>query len=287
MKTFLFVTAAITVSNALVEALITPLQNVCTHGSTSKSVSSLAQKTTSLCAIPPDLSLISQTDVLAVQRVTESMPLILNSFTELINNPEQFSIDSYTVQSQVETFTAINVYAVNAIIGLSAFLLGNVLPKKRTMELESTVNGLKTQLRESEKSGEDLKNKISHYEDQIFQLENDYEIETGELKKEFQATLEKEKDKERKKVKNEMAFSMKIQMDKERSQMTQEKLEFMEKESFGKSAEFAAVRLEKLRLEQENKNMQRSLADYEAERDSLTSKKKNGIRNFVSNVLSP
>merc|ERR1712025_1133086 len=93
---------------------------------------------------------------------------------------------------------------------------------------------LRSRLNEALKSEDEMTKKITQYEDQIFELENEYEQETGQLKKAFQDTLEEEKDKLRAKVRRELQFSMDIKMNKERSEMLQEKLDFQKEVSYEK-----------------------------------------------------
>jgi len=107
----------------------------------------------------------------------------------------------------------------------------------------------------------------------MFEMENEYEMETGNMKKNFQATVENEKDKMRKKIKKEMQFSMDLKMNKERSNMLQEKLEFVKEVSFEKNAELSKLRLENAELGRKQKVTGTSLQKSEEEVEKLLSLK--------------
>merc|ERR1711957_790360 len=93
------------------------------------------------------------------------------------------------------------------------------------------------------------------------------------MKKNFQATVENEKDKMRKKIKKEMQFSMDLKMNKERSNMLQEKLEFVKGVSFEKNAELSKLRLENAELGRKQKVTGTSLQKSEEEVENLLSLK--------------
>jgi len=192
-------------------------------------------------------------------------------------------------QIDISTVLASNAALVNGGIGVGSFLLGAVVSgkddkeaikglEKSVADQESLMLELRTKLEEAQKSEGDLTTKIVQFEDQIFELENEYENETGELKKNFQATLQDEKDKLRIKLKKEMQFSMDIKMNTERSAMLQEKLEFVKEVGFEKNAELSSLRFEKAALERTQKDTQKSLQKSEEEVKKLFSlKNKDGF----------
>jgi len=192
-------------------------------------------------------------------------------------------------QIDISTILASNAALVNGGIGVGSFLLGAVVSgkddkeaieglEKSVADQESLMQELRTKLEEAQKSEGDLTTKIVQFEDQMFELENEYEKETGEMKKNFQATLQDEKDKVRTKLKKEMQFSMDIKMNAERSAMLQEKLEFVKEVSFEKNAELSSLRFEKAALARTQKDTQKSLQKSEEEVKKLYSlKNKDGF----------
>jgi len=222
-----------------------------------------------LCAIDPTaIQQLAQIDPSAIQSQIGSV---------LPNIPPLSQID-------ISSFLASNTALVNGGIGVGSFLLGSAVTGKQNGEViegleksvadkESTMQELRTKLEEAQKSDEELNTKITQFEDQIFELENEYENETGEMKKNFQATLQDEKDKTRIKIKKEMQFSMDIKMNKERSAMLQEKMEFVKEVSFEKNAELSKLRFEKADLERKENKAQNSLQQSEEEVEKLMSLK--------------
>jgi len=233
-----------------------------------------ASKTTKvepLCAIDPSaINQLAQIDPSAIQsQVSNALPNLS--------------------QIDISTVLASNAALVNGGIGVGSFLLGAVVSGKDDKEIiegleksvtdqESIMQELRATLEEAKKAEDELNTKITRFEDQVFELENEYENETGELKKQFQATLQDEKDKVRKKLKKEMQFSMDIKMNEERSAMLQEKLEFVQEVSFEKNAELSSLRMEKAALERTQKETQNSLQKSEEEVEKLFSlKNKDGF----------
>lgn len=196
-------------------------------------------------------------------------------------------MDSSGLMLQVEKISSVlanNVAIVNCGIGVGSFLLGSAVSGRGNAEIiegleksiadkESIMQDLQTKLGEAQKSEEDLNTKITQFEEQMFETENEYEMETGKMKKKFQADLEKEKDKVRTKIKKEMQFSMDIKMNKERSNMLQEKLEFVKEISFEKNAELAELRFENAEMERQQRITNTSLQKSEEEVVKLLSLK--------------
>jgi len=235
--------------------------------------------------VPPELteivSQVSQLDPSAiVSQVSQLDPSALPDLPQVIESAfsgivqqdtADLSVDFLsTLRSQFGAFVT-SAPVVNAGVGVSAFLIGNKFGNIENKELKTTVEGLQSDLEETQIAEEKLKSEISLYEDQIFELEAEFENGTGELKKSFQDTLAQEKDKIRQKVKKELSFTVDRKMREERSKLLREKREFMQTERFEKTIELSSLRLNKSYLESTAQTMQTTVTELETEVEKFRS----------------
>jgi len=230
-----------------------------------------------LCAI--DLSTIDQIAQIDLSGIQSQISTALPDLPQVI--------ESGGVMMQVErlsTALANNAAVVNGGIGVGSFLLGSAVTgkgnaegieglEKSVTDKESALQELRSKLEEAQTSENELNIKITQYEDEMFDSETKFEMETDNIRREFQTTLEREKDKMRKKTKTEMKFTMDLKMNKERSMMLQEKLEYVKDMSLDKNIELSKLRLKNVEMQQKQKTTDASLQQSQDELENLMAMK--------------
>lgn len=145
------------------------------------------------------------------------------------------------------------------------------LKGERNKELELDLDAKKLQIKELKKGlveskskslveREELINKVSDLEEELFQMDNEFESQTGEIKKQFEDTLQRKLDEVKQKTTTDLKFSLDIQLMEERSLMLQERFEFINNMEIGKAVELADLRMQQTELKEANKQLKLSLS---------------------------
>jgi hypothetical protein len=121
----------------------------------------------------------------------------------------------------------------------------------------------------SSQSEQQLVEKISQLEDQLFKMDQEFEVQSGKIKKQFDATLREELERVRKKVKEEYQFTLDIKVQEERSKMLKEKLDFVGSVNGDKDIELVNLRLKQSQVELANQKLEEALANSKAEMDRI------------------
>ena len=118
-------------------------------------------------------------------------------------------------------------------------------------------------------SEQQLVEKILELEDQLFKMDQEFEAQSGKIKKQFDATLREELERVRKKVKEEYLFTLDIKIQEERSKMLKEKLDFVGSVNGDKDIELVNLRLKQSQVELANQKLEEALANSKAEMDRI------------------
>lgn len=104
-------------------------------------------------------------------------------------------------------------------------------------------------------------------------MDQEFEAQSGKIKKQFDATLREELERVRKKVKEEYQFTLDIKIQEERSKMLKEKLDFVGSVNGDKDIELVDLRLKQSQVELANQKLEEALANSKAEMDRIQSLK--------------
>jgi hypothetical protein len=119
------------------------------------------------------------------------------------------------------------------------------------------------------KTEQELVDKVSELEDQLFKMDQEFESQSGKIKKQFDQKLRDELERVRKKVKEEYQFTLDIKVQEERSKMLAEKLDFVGSVNGDKDIELVNLRLKQSQVQIANQELEEALASSKAELDRI------------------
>jgi hypothetical protein len=100
-------------------------------------------------------------------------------------------------------------------------------------------------------------------------MDQEFEAQSGKIKKQFDQKLRDELERVRKKVKEEYQFTLDIKVKEERSKMLAEKLDFVGTVNGDKDVELIQLRLKQSQVENANQKLEEALAKSEAEMERI------------------
>jgi hypothetical protein len=116
---------------------------------------------------------------------------------------------------------------------------------------------------------QEMVDKVSQLEDRLYQMDQEFEVQSGRLKKKWDETLRQELERVRQKVKEEYQFTLDIKVQEERSKMLGEKLNLLGSINGEKDVELVNLRLQQSQVKKANEKLEQALEDSKRELDRV------------------
>jgi hypothetical protein len=116
---------------------------------------------------------------------------------------------------------------------------------------------------------QDMVDKVAQLEDRLYQMDQEFEVQSGRLKKKWDQTLRQELERVRQKVKEEYQFTLDIKIQEERSKMLGEKLNLLGTINGEKDIELVNLRLQQSQMKKATEKLEQALEDSKRELDRV------------------
>uniref|UniRef100_A0A7S1GR98 Uncharacterized protein n=1 Tax=Cyclophora tenuis TaxID=216820 RepID=A0A7S1GR98_CYCTE len=143
-----------------------------------------------------------------------------------------------------------------AVVAVVSAAAGAAAQVPRIQQLERDLEQAHTELMEME---DQMVDKIKILEDQLFEMDTEFEQQSAREKKKYDMTLREEIEKTTKKLKEDYQFSLDIKLKDAKSQMLSEKLDFVNKLTGDKQSELSLLRLQSEKLQVDNHKLEEAL----------------------------